>query len=370
MVTISGINAHRQPLREHVYHKASDLAASLQVGDVIEVEVLEVLGNNSAVLDIRGSAVLAETPGPLLPGTLVRTRVEQVSPRLILMLLRGSAQYRETAEAFLRTHLPERVPLSDLLPQLVESLPALRRAAPELAALLERALERGVLSSKTAEDPTFLQSWLKTSGLLLESKLARALESGEPPDLRFDLKAILLRLAGQLEEGRPGGDQTDSPLSPLLSDLRAYLKNIELEQFRNVQALADGRSVYLQLPWGVERERAELFLRRWGEDREPGQEREGGFRICFLLSLRGLGDLRIDATLDGKRVGCSFQVANPDCAPFLRGRFPRLKERLEAHGFQVVRLDCVEVQQTPRADEEGEVLDFGLRDRRLIDVKA
>ena len=371
MFSISGISDSRTPLRGQVYHKGADLASSLQAGEFVEVEILEILGERLAVLDIRGSAVLAEIPEALAPGTIVRTRVEEVSPKLILVLLGSGSKSSGPVEALLRTHLPEKVPLVELIPQLVQDLPGLRRVAPDLAEPLRAALDHAILSSTTVGDPAYLKKWLEISGLLLESRLARALQGAQQLDLQFDLKALLLRLAERLKGDAIGGGKDDNPAVSLLNNLRTYIKNIELDQFRNVKALADGRSVYLQIPWGAEGERAELFFRRWGEGQEGNRSKgEDGFRVCFLLSLQGLGDLRIDANLQGKRVGLRFEVADRDSAELLKRHFPRLRERLESLDFQVVKVDCVEVSETPRADENDEVLDFGLRDRRLIDVKA
>ncbi|MFQ5693958.1 MAG: flagellar hook-length control protein FliK, partial [Nitrospinota bacterium] len=340
MFTISGVHDSRTPLRERFHHKASDVASSLQPGEVIEVEVLEVIGKNLALLDVRGSALLAETPEPLVSGTVIRTRVEEVSPKLILVLLRGGAKSQEPAQVFLRTHLPEKVPLAELITQLIRDLPALREAAPRLTELLEASLGKAILSSETVTDPEYLRTWLRISGLSLESRLARALDSAEPPDVRSDLKALLLLLARRLEGKVSGERDAAPPASPappapstlsLLNNVRAYVKNIELDQFRNVEALADGRSLYVQIPWGTAGERAELFFRRWGEGHE-GKKKKGdnSLRICFLLRLRGLGELRVDATLEGRRVGCRFEVADPESADLVRRHLPRLRERLEA----------------------------------------
>ena len=371
MFSISGISDYRTPMREHKFRKASDLASSLQVGEIIEVEVLEVLGNNLAVLDIRGSAVVAEIPGPIAPGKSLQTRVEELSPKLLLVLLNSGSDSPQPAERFLRTHLSEKESLAELIPRLSRDLPPLRRIAPESGGFLEAALDRAILSPSTVKDPAYLKNWLQTSGLFLESRIARALGGGKRPDVRFDLKAILLSLAERLEGRLRGRGGENDPDVSLLSRVRTFIHNIELDQIRNVKALAEGKSAYLQIPWGMEGERGELFLRRLGEEAGGGSPKgKEGFRVCFLLALHGLGDLRIDADITGKRVALRFEAADPVSADLLRRHASRLRLRLETGDFQVTKLDFVEASEKPRADEEDEAFDFGMRDRRLIDVKA
>jgi hypothetical protein len=371
MDSISGIRDFGAHLQENAYHRALDVASSLQAGEVLEVEVVEVLGKNLAVLDIRGSTVLAEIPDALTAGTSVRTLVQEVSPKLILVLLREGSASSGSAQTFLRSHLPDKVPLSKLIPQLVQDLPALQNHSPALAKSLHSLLDSVVLSPKTIQNADYLKTWLKGSGLLLESRLAEAVHQSESPDLRFDLKATLLRLAEELKSGQERSGKADPSVVHLLNNIRTYIKNIELEQFRNVNAFEDGRSVHLQLPWGTEGERAELFFYQENKDRdEDKSDKKDGFRVCFLLHLQGLGDLRIDALLQESRVGFRFEVTNPESASLFQKHFARLKGRVETQGFQVTRMECVEVEKTPHKNEEDVESNFGLQNQRLIDIKA
>jgi len=194
----------RPPLR--------DLLQAWNVGQVLDVTVLEAPTPARAVLMMAGQRVEAQTGVPLEPGQRLSVRVESRQAPLVLRVLSpplAAADPTEVQRQAAREVLPNAVPLGRALDALAELASAAASATPSavkpalppafiagLRTLLAALPDRAQVSTGPG-----LRAAIESTGTFLEARLA-TLPPGAPPP-HADLKATLLSLAEPLPRATP-----------------------------------------------------------------------------------------------------------------------------------------------------------------------
>lgn len=185
-----------------------------QVGQVIQLTVLEVTAPGRAVLMMAGQRFEAQTDATLTPGQRLTVRVESPQVPQVLRVL-PAADDSTLATATLRRAVAALLPEAGSLRVALEVLSDIVRsqqtatagASPPAPSTPSAAAARTLLTTlPTPADVstgTGLRAAVENSGTFLEARLA-ALTPGQPPP-RADLKAQLLGLANLLPRatGRP-----------------------------------------------------------------------------------------------------------------------------------------------------------------------
>ncbi len=80
----------------------------------------------------------------------------------------------------------------------------------------------------------------------------------------------------------------------------------------------------------------DVIIRRDGEGRGGDGDEEGErHSAVFLLELEGLGPVRVDAGLQGKRFHARFTTPNEEVGRFIETEMPKLREAIENQDFIV-----------------------------------
>ncbi len=193
---------------------ASPALKAWQVGQILQLTVLEVTAPGRAVLMMAGQRFEAQTDTTLAPGQRLTVRVETGTTPQVLRVLAPSAE-AEPSSATLRQALATLLPGAGSLRQAVEVLATLARAPqppsltpslpppPAAATAAVRTLLATLPTPAQLSTGTGLRAAVENSGTFLEARLA-ASTPGQPAP-RTDLKAQLLVLANLLPRatGRP-----------------------------------------------------------------------------------------------------------------------------------------------------------------------
>jgi hypothetical protein len=300
----------------------AELSAVLKLGRVIVAEVLETRERGNLVLSIAGQRVLAKAPTDFQPGRAFLATVESESPDVVLRLVPEARSADVELVEALRAAVAEEVPHGRVLVELAREVRALlvRVREPERAALaqLAAALEELVVDAGT--DGPELAMKLRSSGLFLESKLAR----GE--SIEGDLKSLLLRVRADLPEG------------PARAQIERALRGLEAEQLLDVARMRSGDPTHASLPIqdGVGWSTVQLWIdpdaRR--EQREDGAEQNhaSSRRVRLAVDFSNVGPVRADLRLVDGRLAVRFVVEEPEIAARMRADLPLLEADLAIDG--------------------------------------
>ncbi|MEW6542343.1 MAG: flagellar hook-length control protein FliK [Nitrospirota bacterium] len=123
-------------------------------------------------------------------------------------------------------------------------------------------------------------------------------------------------------------------------EAEGLLRVIERAQVLNVLSQQAGQPLLFELPLGWDGGSFKFYLEEREPDRDRGTEegRERPYRVVTLLELDGLGALRVNALLTGKRIAARFLTEHRGVEQALAGFLPTLHENLTAQGYQVESL--------------------------------
>ena len=362
-----------------------NLSANYAVGQLLEGKVEEVLSGQRFLINFKGVKVIAESTVPLNAGQSVQVKVAQTSPQVILNLVMDGIE-EQKALTFLRANLPSSTSWADIVTKLEKVLTG------EKLYQLDLAVDKGVLekvvsslaslsvNKDVADNPENLKQLVDRSGLSYESKLKDALLSntGLSKNLNAlvekDLKALLLRLSQDLEQvsgvmSKDGKAPVNPILNNLLEVVNASIEKIETNQLVNYLTSRNDQQVVLQipvvLPEGIKT--AELYIRSGSKRGKKGKSAED-CHIVFLLTMRNLGNLRIDTQVTEKKMKCAIQVDNKEIAGFVERNLPELSQRLSGLGYRVEKLSCM--VEKPDTKQIVPLEGFSLLEMRLVDIVA
>jgi hypothetical protein len=273
----------------------------LQSGQYVHATVAEG-GQSSVLLDLNQQRLQARTEIPLQTGQQLRLLIEETFPQLKLRLIKDSLTERLSHTVHL---LEEKWDLAGLLPRLAAAKGTGYEGLDRLLSFFAG------FGSAFEEAPAGkqLRALVSKMGLTLEAELAR--NAGEVE--RDNLKSALLNGQKQLPE-------QDSELS---EEVARLLQKIELFQLCNLRLAQQGAFlVPLPLPF---LERGFLIVEDGGQGKSTG---EGPAKLSLFLTLKNLGDLRIDLLHEGGGLFLRFTCSSPQQADYLAGFEGELRSML------------------------------------------
>jgi len=292
------------------------LSLGLRLGEVVEAEFLEALGQREGLLAIGGRVFRALHPEGLAPGQRLALRLVSPGPPPVFRLPEAAE------EGVVRLLWPPAQGLASAARVLLGGEVVHAGSGPLLAALqqvLRLPEEPGALGEALAR-------LLRNSGLHHEASLAR----GEEP---ADLKALALRLLGR------------EPAGPLAKAAEALLGHVEAHQARS--ALEGVLVVPLLLPWGEEWAQGEL---RVEDGEERGRAGAGGKTLRIRLEMPRLGP--VEALVRWGQGGVAVRLGlAPDAVAEAREKLPELSARLSDEAR--VRVADLRVEALPPPAPRG-----------------
>lgn len=145
-----------------------------------------------------------------------------------------------------------------------------------------------------------------------------------------------LTAAGPTVPGEAAAAATQAPEPAWIRDAQHLLSLIERTQALSGLNAQTGQPVCFDFPlaWGGQGQ-ARIYV----DTGEPGgQGHSSGprpYNVVTLLDLDGLGAVRVDAVLTGKRLAARFLLDRPQVEAAVAARLPALSRSLSAKGYQV-----------------------------------
>jgi hypothetical protein len=385
----------------------STFLAGLAEGQVLEAKVMRDFGGHTLLISVNGATAVAKCTIPLKTEQQVQVLVTATRPQVVMKLIGEAMQgedalttlrlmpgpplmaagaLEQKALSLIRTYLPLHINWGALVQDLKVLLGDAALSRLEVAVdtnLLQKVastLSRLSFDENNAGDGTWLKQFIEHAGLLYESKLTHLLleEKGAPYSRQAidgDLKGLLLDLSQKLRDAaqRAAGNSDGAPGSnakQLLDAVTASIKQIELHQLLNcVTARSDQQLIFqipLMLPEGITT--AELYVRT-GRGSKKGKSARDNVYIVFLLTMRSLGPLRIDAHIMKKKVRCTIRAGNKEIADFVKHHASELVRRFASLDYQVEQLSCeVTKGDTQEAREPIALKGFSLLTMKLLDI--
>lgn len=312
-----------------------------------------------------------------------------------------------SAQAVVHTHTSDSNPIPQLLRTLLpadesfgSSLERLLRSVqtavqhkilPEQAGSeLERLHERLVLKTSDISGPQVKEAVL-AKGLQHEQALLSLVDKGGDgskgtvePTLKGWLMGTLATHAKQnpaelvgearaalVLPGEPPQESAQGPLAGWVKDAQHMLRVVEREQVLNSLNIQTGQPLLIEVPLGPwAASSAWLYVSKLEGEGAGQQQGPAGrpYSLVTLLELDGIGAIRVDALLTGKRIAARFMVERQDIERAVTALLPTLNKGLSHQGYQVEAL-------TARVGEPSVIRGEELRARMvpsltLVSVRA
>jgi hypothetical protein len=352
--------------------------SSLRKGDVVRIEVLEFKPDGRVLADVGRCRCLANMGFPVEPGDVFWAKVLHGGRPLELQLIAAENSNADPTAGPSRAAV-DLTEIGRVLYWLASSKHGdneeIQQLAQALAALHRQAqpLDLGGAPSQIAARITDL---VENSGLLFEKRLADALpgcddrfEIGLPDRLKrllsSDVKASLVRLKTMF-------DTASSALSILRNDARAsvqhtvnsLLSDLSRQQTRLIHAESNPFLLFT-LPW---KDGPAPIQLKWFLSGRRNRRRRNAFRLCLLLTLDRLGDVRADFFLEKKSLIITLTVSNDrikeTLEPACRELTPFLTDCFDPVVLQV-RVSASVRQQFQTGSEQAPVFHDGQVDLRV-----
>ena len=354
-------------------------------GQRLEGKVVRVLSDTTFLVKFRGLEVVAESTISMKPGQQVQVKVVQIHPQVVMDLVTEMIP-EQKALSLIRSYLPLQVHWGELIESLGKVLTGKELYLLEMVVdkkMLEEVLS--CLSSITFNedkvgDSNKVRQFIENSGLTYESKLKQSLlQKGRLPEhlektVEKDFKGLLLRISQKLEDaaerlGKGGDVILKGKMGDLLKAVNSSIKRIEFHQLVNYLTTKNDEQLVFQVPFALPEgiKTAELYIRYGGQKGKKKKGREDDFHIVFLLNLKGLGDLRIDARLFKKKISCKIQVKNGKTADFVKSHLAELSRQLESLDYKVEKIECI-ASSNDTVNNNISLKGFSLLEMKLLDV--
>jgi hypothetical protein len=337
--------------------KSAATVLPLSVGQIVEAIVVEKAGHSRFVLTAKDYSFLANSDLPLGKGERLIVRVEQLNPQIILravnrqevsslIISEYKSTYRSNPDALREMFTMGR----DVLNQksLMDLLPG---KAKEYIGNILKLMDASVFSPSSLKNPLFVKDYVSNLGLLLEYNLRKTVqEKGERGNPRSGetLKGLLMKLS---EELRPqlGGDgiagkEDVQKVAQLAKFTEASIKTIECQQMINVSYKTNDANYVLQIPilFPEEIKTGDLFI----ETEKDGGGGNAGkrYHVVMFLDMDALGEMMVDVSLAGNKLGCVFKFDDPEAKEFFSAFLGDLENAVSLLGYECNFLNCVSLE--------------------------
>lgn len=334
--------------------KSAATVLPLSVGQIVEAVVVEKAGPSRFVLTAKDYSFLANSDLPLGKGERLIVRVEQLNPQIILRAVNQQEVSSSIISEYINTYrsnpdaLREMFTMGrDVLNQtsLMDLLPG---KAKEYIGNILKLMDASVFSPSSLKNSLFVKDYVSNLGLLLEYNLRKTVqEKGERGNPRSGetLKGLLMKLS---EELRPqlGGDgiagkEDVQKVAQLAKFTEASIKTIECQQMINVSYKTNDANYLLQIPilFPEEMKTVDLFI----ETEKDGGGGNAGkrYHVVMLLDMDALGEMMVDVSLAGNKLGCVFKFDDPEAKEFFSAFLSDLENAASLLGYECNFLNCV-----------------------------
>ena len=324
----------------------------LSLGEAVEAVVDAKTGTSSFLLNIKNGSLSAYSELPLSKGERLTVRVEQLQPQVVLSIVqRGGDRASAIMSSYAAYSSANPEALRDIFvigrdilneTSLLATLP---EGAKKIIGKIADIIDSLMLSGASGKDQFSLKNYLANLGMFLEFDLRQALEGKK--DLKNlkqeSLKGLLQRLSVELKvaQGRENSPDELKILARLAEFSEKTIKTIEGYQIINMQSATKEGEFFFQLPVVLQQEirTADLFIS--GEKAKKGANGGNRYQVVMFLTLDALGEMMVDASLNGNRLGCVLKFADPAVGEFISGFTAELEKNIREIGFADVLLSCV-----------------------------
>lgn len=348
-------------------------------GQLLVSRIIQKPASGKILIELQGEQFKADAPRGISENDHILLRVTGAGPRPEFEILDRISNIKTKAIRLLRNQLINRTPIATDMVNLQQALNSAMSAGaatagvapdPDLNLLL--SWFRPVLDSSKPPDSGLIKKMISDGGQHYEPKLAASAMAGQISTMRQlarqDLKALLIRLIGKLEQ-TPGNIETQK----LYSLLGQTLTGIESAQASSLLTQLHGNGLRFEIPFALPQQPATLYLSINPD--QHGQTDHGkkrGYGVLFLLDLKATGKIRVDAYLQAKVFRSTIYLEQATTLNFFKKSESLLQNRLQAMGFDSVRLDFKTTSLLkPEKREAFEDLSTGVpRTVNLLDTRG
>ncbi len=336
---------------------------------VVSGTVVSVREDGSILLDVEGTALIANGAEGLKAGDSVQAAVREADGKLLLQVLPQTPsseqaapalggeigellgkflampQYARLLEAFLSGELKLDGAGRDLLLLLQQLAGGTEADRAEWASTLARTLETILLNPQGEGFTGQVGDAITNSGIFLESRLAQAALSQElDPAISGDLKLALLladqKLSQMLQAAGAKGTELPPHLAEIAAKVGQLLDAVTAGQFLNVRMLPS-QQIYIQLPFsgGAELDRVEIRI----SPREKGGSRKIDPRNVLLtlaVTTSKLGRIKAALSIIDGQISCQFKASRESVVELLTSNADALRSGLEKLHYRVAHIGC------------------------------
>lgn len=364
------------------------------VGQVLNATVMKVdSAAGMATLQIGERRVQAQVAGPMIPGQRFELRVLETGARTVMERLPGPQENAaRVQQQALRERLPQAVPMRELLPALERAARDTDAAATPATNTRTAAVVQTILKAlpafKDLAQPEALKRAILTSGLFLESNLARTADADLRQLVPRDLKASLLRLAQAVSSGAalppaaaptaaatsrhpqasmragsvhaeprqvalppPALEDGSSPHARLAEQARGGIAAIEVNQLKAAVEPNQGSAVWtMELPVrdpSGDPRHLRLEVEEETVRRQGGMQRQWSMTVS--MDIEPLGPMHARVTLIEDSVHTVIWSERPATAELAHRHAAWLCTQMRQAGLNPADVQCLQGEPAPRA---------------------
>jgi Flagellar hook-length control protein FliK len=311
----------------------STFLPKLSENEIVKGKVLRSFSLNSVLLLIKGKNIIAKTHIPLMEGSVISLKVEEVHPNPILKLLGTINKKIETINtSIILTGLKK-----NLWKTIFENID--HYILPDNDKKLFKELVDDISKKLFLKpNPDLLRELLDKSGIGWEAKLRKIITSKTYYNktninelITGDLKGLGSKILS-LMEGR----------DDLFEKFISTIKNVQL---LNQLGLKQERKIFIPFPLQFPDNLFSMgqLLIHLNENKKEDDEKENNkdlFRISFLLEMSNLGPLRADLVVRQKQINGRFLIVEEKAKIIIEKQLPSLIKTLENKGFVIPNFEC------------------------------
>jgi hypothetical protein len=360
----------------------------LQLGQTAEGTATKILDSGKVRVRIGNAEVEAQLPAqskPVRIGENVLVKATASKGGVSLQILNPENQTTKIDGTTLKSYLPAKQDMGKMLTNLESVLnknPDLGKYKidSDVVQRLKDTLKVLIPRTETTPDGTRLKEQVDRSGINYEAKVKQAVDEGfildRKPILSKDLKGQLLELQGKLEkflakEGNQLPPTVQRTISETVQQVKLASDNIELQQLSNQLSKQEQNPLVLQIPDPLlpETRTAKLYIRDSEGEKGGKSGDKKDFHMVFLLNLSAIGDIRIDAKLNGTNLAADFSSENNNVVDLIKSGSADLQKKLEELGFSASVNSSVK-EKTDMEMEDSTDQALKAVSTRLVDIKT
>ncbi len=313
----------------------------------VQGQLKSVLDSNTIKVRVNGQdiPVFHHNKTSLPEGTELTIKAEPKGDGFILTA--SGAENKNPALKLLQSLLPARQPLAQLIKEFETLFGRVNesnsKAIPnELKSRLQETLSVfKATQNEPVNDKTIRENIART-GASFESRLSQFFEnpkgSGLKDAVRQDFKGQLQELSRFLEKQFGIGIKTgDGTIQSLGRQTQTIIQNLDIHQLTQIVARQENHPMSLMIPNMLEPQGRPIKI-FYKEDEGDGKGSKTGdkgkYTLVFFLEMSQLGNVRLDARVQDKKLGLNIAVENEAVLSFIKTGFEYFRDQLNEMGFE------------------------------------